>query len=121
MWGARMMTDNEIIRALECCQGNADCANCPYYENNHYQCGNNFNKDVLDLINRQKAEIERLNKENNTFAKRFYKEGVKDFAKRLKDHYIKDKRYSRINAHTLICFLFDKIDSLERELVGDET
>lgn len=63
MWGARMMTDNEIIRALECCQGNADCANCPYYENNHYQCGNNFNKDVLDLINRQKAEIEALQKD----------------------------------------------------------
>ena len=96
------MTDNEIIKALE------------------DDALSEFDHWVIDLINRQKAEIERLEKENNTFAKRFYKEGVKDFAKRLKDHYIKDKRYSRINAHTLICFLFDKIDSLEKELVGAE-
>lgn len=45
-------------------------------------------------------------------------EGAKDFAKRLKDHYIKDKRYDRLNAHTLICFLFGKIDSLIKEMEG---
>ena len=45
----------------------ADCYNCPYDE----ICGNHDNKmliDTLNLINRQKAEIERLNKEVETFA-----------------------------------------------------
>ena len=42
-------------------------------------------KVAEETINRQKAEIERLEKENVTFAKRFYKEGVKEFAERLKE------------------------------------
>ena len=54
------MTDNEIIKALECCK-NADCQNCPRWSEEWYSgmC-NDFLSDVLDLINRQKAEIERL-------------------------------------------------------------
>ena len=54
------MTDNEIIKALECCKTGDDCKGCPYYANGRYTCGEHFNEDVLDLINRQKAEIERL-------------------------------------------------------------
>ena len=54
------MTDNEIIKALECCGVESDCENCPYFKNKHHTCGKNFNKDVLDLINRQKANAEGL-------------------------------------------------------------
>ncbi len=54
------MTDNEIIKALECCKTGDDCKGCPYYANERYTCGEHFNEDMLDLINRQKAEIERL-------------------------------------------------------------
>ena len=54
------MTDNEIIKALECCKTGDDCKGCPYYANGRYTCGEHFNEDVLDLINRQKAEIEDL-------------------------------------------------------------
>ena len=43
----------------------------------------------------------------------------KKFAERLKDYYIKDKRYDRPNAHTMISFLFDKIDNLVKEMVGE--
>ena len=53
------MTDNEIIKALECCLKD-DCENCPYFANGLFECGEHFYEDVLDLINRQKAEIERL-------------------------------------------------------------
>ena len=49
-------TDQEIIKALECCQGNWDCANCPYND----KCSS-MHKDALDLINRLQAENERLN------------------------------------------------------------
>lgn len=50
------MTDNEIIKALECCMDD-DCDNCPDTFGN---CEHNAMRNALDLINRQKAEIERL-------------------------------------------------------------
>ena len=52
------MTDNEIIKALECC-AKLTCSECPYYEKKHIHC-RELRKLALDLINRQKAEIERL-------------------------------------------------------------
>lgn len=51
------MTDNEIIKALECCM-NA-CKECPFKKYGE-ECAAKLNKCALDLINRQKAEIERL-------------------------------------------------------------
>ena len=60
------MTDNDIIKALECCISDENCENCPLY---HKKIENactltvvEFYKEILDLINRQKAEIERLKK-----------------------------------------------------------
>ena len=60
------MTDNEIIKALECCSTESVCDNCPYgggcinqNNNTHFMA-----KDALALINRQKAEIERLEFDN---------------------------------------------------------
>lgn len=58
------MTDNEIIKALECCSDDEPrfCSVCPYYlqdKDNDY-CREDMNKDALSLINRQKAEIETL-------------------------------------------------------------
>ena len=60
------MTDNEIIKALQCCaNGDTDeCQNCPYVEKYPY-CDGPMERDVLDLINRQQAENERL-KEKST-------------------------------------------------------
>lgn len=52
------MTDSEIIKALECCM-DCDCKNCPCQtEDGH--CLDLDEGLILDLINRQKAEIERL-------------------------------------------------------------
>ena len=44
---------------------------------------------------------------------------IKEFAERLKNIYIKDKRYDRPNAHTLIDWLFANIDNLVKERVGE--
>ncbi|MGN1303765.1 MAG: hypothetical protein ACI4YB_01890 [Oscillospiraceae bacterium] len=52
------MTDNEIIKILECC-ANADCKRCPCNIDNHH-CKDIGSQEILGLINRQKAEIERL-------------------------------------------------------------
>ena len=52
------MTDNEIIKALECCIHSC-CVGCPCADDDANSC-NYDKKYVLDLINRQKAEIEEL-------------------------------------------------------------
>jgi hypothetical protein len=60
------MTDNEIIKALEICGNSFGCNECPYYDKGNFQgskCSYNNAKDAVDLINRQKAEIERLSEE----------------------------------------------------------
>ena len=57
------MTDEQIIKALECClEDVANCNNCPYER----YCGmyeDNMLRDTLALINRQKAEIEQLKRD----------------------------------------------------------
>lgn len=91
------MTDEEIIQALECIS-TFDCEiciddKCTYYTGGEmYPCNDmKIAKDTLDLINRQKTEIERLQKENHQFAcmGKFYSEiksdVAKEFADRVKD------------------------------------
>lgn len=51
------MTDNEIIRCLRHCRA-GDCENCKAL--NVCDATFSFHKEALDLINRQKAEIEGL-------------------------------------------------------------
>ena len=61
------MTDNEIVKALECCNGNYSdyCRGkkCPY-ENIAF-CTEELQEDALDLINRQKARIKELEERCN--------------------------------------------------------
>jgi hypothetical protein len=58
------MTDNEIIKALECCTTNgASCKGCPaFVKVDRSNCKKYF-RGAIDLINRQKAEIDDLNKD----------------------------------------------------------
>ncbi len=108
------MTDNEIIKALKICNSlHLRCGNgCPYYEvpyKNGQRCSEMMIDDALDLINRQKAEIERLERrgifpekgffnllcgalvftktleEYNEFRKTIKSEAIKEFAEKLKD------------------------------------
>lgn len=101
------MTDEQIIKALECCatDDGDDCFKCPYdnmvYNPGNGGCANRCREDALDLISRQKAEIERLQKAGNeavscfTRMESLYKikckelevaksETIKEFAERLK-------------------------------------
>ena len=90
------MTDNEIIKALECCANNI-CSECPCRK---MFCSENIAiAYALDLINRQKAEIERLEDvvyrltlHNNSLClldetqkKAIKSEAIKEFAERLKN------------------------------------
>lgn len=56
------MTAGQIIQALQCCQTNGACEFC-YLKSDKKNCEKRLYKDVLNLINHQKAEIERLQEE----------------------------------------------------------
>ena len=138
------MTDKEIIKALECCpkaEMTVDCKalGCPVYQKKG--CGYVLNcdidsttdaiieglsKDALDLINRQKAEIERL--ETNclsmaqtmpNMAKAERAEAVKEFAERLKE-YVESYDVTTGYRVTIVQAVEEEtIDNLVKEMVGE--
>ena len=108
------MTDNEIIKALECCKKakiNQDCVvlKCPF--STEYGCNiglENLRNEALDLINRQKAEIENLKVENQS---------LRTAANSLKMHYeeaqaeIENYKHLDVILHTAIDKLTANIKS----------
>ena len=129
------MTDNEIIKALECCSnpcGN-DCDECPKFVENYdtiIECGVFLMADALSLINRQKAEIESLNSRifalNDTnkilmdSQEVYWRNKVKEFAVRLKEMVaISEDREYRSGYDFSADAVFEDIDNLVKEMVGD--
>ena len=72
------MTDNEIIKALECCSKNILCGQCPLKEKNN--CINKLSAYALELISRQQAEIERLHDEVSKTRRKALLEASSKFA-----------------------------------------
>ena len=62
------MTDNEIIEAYKNCQikGGLGCYNCPFDKDEDHSCLDDLREATFNLIDRQKAEIERLSIECET-------------------------------------------------------
>ena len=132
------MTDNEIIKALECLRGNAfDCGECPYCSCYPAPCEQQVAKDVLSLINRQKEEIERLKNRDlqvevsEKLEREIKAEAVKEFAERLKeqdgyDNHVFDdcasilvpKEYLK-GRDEKIKEVWTTIDNLVKEMVGE--
>ena len=57
------MTDNEIMEALKCCgDPYSTCVECPIKTDR--RCNEHLANYALDLINRQQAEIDRLQSMN---------------------------------------------------------
>ena len=81
------MTDEQIIKALECCQI-TNCKDCVYCGCDEYRlCVENLLKDTLNLINRQQAEIEQLKTEKDNLIKTYAEcqvEFLKEFTEKLK-------------------------------------
>lgn len=66
------MSDEEIMKALECCGEPYNiCAECPMPNNikDDCRCGEHLANYALDLINRQQMEIEKLKNENKILSK----------------------------------------------------
>ena len=116
------MTDKDIIKALECCI-KLNCEKCDLKTRfkTATNCRNDLLEYCLDLISRQKAEIEMLEikiegvQEANAILREHIRKAVKEFAERLKEY-----------AHPNIDQPWDdeivdatKIDNLVKEMVGD--
>ena len=88
------MTDEQIIKAVGICRTPGTCRCCPYHELYTTWCVCALMKDVFDLINRQKAEIEVLEKGLTEYklrlkmsectADEIKSEAIKELAERLK-------------------------------------
>ncbi len=88
------MTDNEIIKAFECCYADKPCEECPCYIDDMCTRDNDAHDlppKIVDLIHRHQAEIERLQQIIGAFPKvnmqdcNFVRaEAIKEFAARLK-------------------------------------
>ena len=80
------MTDEQIIKALEYCsywESDKSCEECP--ANTYgFSCANKMAKHYLDLINSQKAEIERL-KDLITYKKQEIKEKEQKYNQAVDD------------------------------------
>ena len=101
------MTDKDIIKALKC----ASCIDV-------------VRNNTLDLINRQQAEIERLKylldweeKKYYLCSKRFFKEGVKEFAEYFKSQL--DNPYIQRAGKEYVNFIKAIADNTYKELVGE--
>lgn len=103
------MTDKEIIKALDYCK----------------DCYANINIDIIDLINRKQAEIEKLTTENQLLgmAANSYKshyneakvEAVKEFISSATDLCYKEFENNLEVAHTFASILTKS----QKEMVGD--
>ena len=139
------MTDNEIIKALERCftRGfdESTCYECPFYTATA-KCAEDLRDSVLDLISRQKAEIEELRerisylgksidcsrKEYNRLLQKLQQaksEAIKKFAEKVKREICKntyagfDKKENPVNIWEAKAG-FKDIDNLVKEMTEEK-
>ena len=132
----QMMTDNEIIKALEdlkkCNNNEIDCGNC-ILSKFFPLCPEEIGELALDLINRQKEEIERLYKNLETETNHITRlenqierllprlktakaEAYKEFAKRLKEM----MSYEHFFETDVVVLDKSKLDNLLKEVGEDK-
>ena len=123
------MTDNEIIKALECCMdgtGRINCEKCPL--TNEY-CRKELPRLSLLLIRTLQTEVERLKNmvaQNEGVLPEYENliktEAIKEFAERLKalDRLDVDVSYGYGREHYTEAIAVNLIDNLVKEMVGEE-
>jgi hypothetical protein len=120
MLGGNGMTDNEIIKALECCFVNSNCNGCPQLSKS--RCLQNACENAFYFINRLKAENEALISAQETVQKHIEKakaEAIKEVVGRLQKSIISQLGVSTLEKKEAFCFCLDEIDEIESEMVGD--
>lgn len=124
------MNDNEIIKALECCI-DCKCKECPCYKNidGEMRCTEIDEEEILNLINRKKAEIERLQNQlkegidlSDSVLKIVKTEAYKEFAERLTNRICEklDRSLGNHNGNNyFITDVYEDIDELVKEMAGE--
>lgn len=124
------MTDNEIIKALECCANATvkesttvclDCCFCP-----HEDCTSMMADAAYQLINRQKAELEtwkeafnnldKIARPNLAYVENAKSEAIREFAEKLKANMVQIRCGG--NKHNVITE--HGVDYYVKEMVGEE-
>lgn len=122
------LTDEQIIKVFDNCFNRGfselECDKCPFYTATT-KCTEDLRQEVINLINRQKAEIERLNKEvdrltqavmhNDAITEMLISEARKEFAKRSK----KKATYYRCRDGIKYAVSISDIDNLLKEMDGE--
>ena len=130
----KKFTDEEIIKALECCtkaKTMGDCIelNCPFRNDWDLCLSSEIQKMALDLINRQKAEIEELkNYVNRCKSGEEYwvkcllekpNEAIKEFADMVKKNIKEVWNYDNGTCSCVLVLTKD-IDNLLKEMISEE-
>ena len=139
------MRDEEIIEVLELCctqDGSIPCYDCPCWDDGVQKCEGLNHADLLGLINRQKAEIEKLKSENEILSRNAdnaFQEGLNE-CRELFEPEIKSEAYKefaerikmsiKANVVETLCndvkgvynaeYVLDDIDNLLKEMVGEK-
>ena len=117
------MTDNEIVEVLKLCttqDGSIPCYDCPRWNDDEQECEGIDYTATLDLINRQKAEIEKLKgstivnniMESQKIKKVAKAEAYKEFAEKLTSIGKRDGAYDLVSVF--------EIAELLKEMVGEK-
>lgn len=141
------MTDKEIIQALDlCCTqqngGLMPCYGCPCWNHDEQECEGIDYDVTFDLINRQRAEIERLKSANaekfrqwdmlaektkqhysdlyNEAKDRLKAEAYKEFANQIKMHKRRMRGFDLCNEFWDYAVLVEDIDNILKTMVGEE-
>jgi predicted RNase H-like nuclease (RuvC/YqgF family) len=121
------MTDNEIVKALECCSTyKGKCTDCPAFVKVDRSNCKKVLLGAVEIINRLQAENERLQEaidEQDIEISRLYKrideakaEAYKEFAEKSTEEIINDIHFSQIEKDYLCVML----NNLLKELVGED-
>ena len=127
------MTDNEIIKALECCIA-PKCGECSIFNNSEIRrvpgrCIVTLEKNALDLINRQKAEIERLSSfvtEERCYEiaremiPQFVSQARADAIKEFMEMLTKVWGHYPLNFMTSVDAFYSTVKQIAREMVGED-
>ena len=127
----KKLTDKDIISSLEVIATTCNCNECKIRSGKWgtCNCSETTANAALDLINRQKAEIERLRgstivnniMESQRIKREAKAEAYKEFAEKLKLHsYIMsdESQTGIINRYSVVTV--NQIDNILKELVGNE-
>ena len=121
-------TDEEVIKALECCSsGKIDgCNDCPLFyvlglNVSTEECMESAISNAIDLINRQKEELDDLREivftDRSEAIKKLKAEAIKEFAERLKERAYTSSDWSH-GEHPQVVEC-DDIDEIVEEMTED--